>query len=91
MQGNIHTCPECTSHASQMHPAHVPDTSRLRSGRVLRLEKKGMVVNEVLLQLYCEVLCLHGYVLCAFSHSGRVLHVLQTHANVTLELSCAVL
>jgi len=49
-----------------MHPRHILDVSRMRFGYVPRLAKKGMAVNQVLLQLYREVLCLRGHVSCTF-------------------------
>ena len=44
----------------------ISDASRMRSRRVPVWQKRGMALMYVLLQLYCEVLRLHGRVSCAF-------------------------
>jgi len=58
------------------------------------LAKRGVVLTYVLLQLYCEVLCLHRCILCASqtcpARVSGVSHAFQMHLNVTLELNCTV-
>ena len=90
---------------AQMRTARVSDTSCLHSGRVLHalwtrlhLEKRGMALTYILLQLYHEVRTCLLHILDVYCVRLRhvlpgfrcVLHAFQMCLNVTLELSCTV-
>jgi len=56
-------------------------------GRAPVWRKMGVALTYVLLQLYHEVLRLHGR---SRVRPRRVLHAFQMHSDITLELSCTV-
>jgi len=97
-------------HASQTRLTCISDMSHTRFGRVPHtfwtrpcLAIKGMAIMYISLQLYREVLRLHGCILSLFRmhlvripdascmHFRLVSHAFQTRLNVTLEQSCTVL
>ena len=76
LQGNFRTRLRRVLHVFQMHPACIPAAPRMHFGCVLHLAEKGVAAAKVLLQLYHEVLCLHGHVSCAFR--TRLAHISDT-------------
>jgi len=62
-------CATTVQLSSKVTFAHVSDVSRTRSGCTPVWQKRGVALTYVLLQLYREVLHLHG----------RVSHASQTH------------
>ena len=75
LQGNVHTRPRRILHTFQMHPAQVPDVSRIW--------QKGVALMYVLLQLYCEVLHCTDI---SHAHYGCTSHVFRMCLGCILDV-----